>query len=547
MKIDEGLYKAYLEEMNALENFRIAYASMHPGLPLDREDPDVRRLIEAMALFSARSRLAGARNISATGRRIFQQFFPYLLAPLPSMAMLQVVPTGQFVEPAFLPKGAEFILSLESGGGAIFQTTSDLRILPITLTQVGMLNLPQRGYRVFLRFSASFPRNEEIETLRLFINHLSNYESSQMVLFNLRRHLKRASVIFDEKPAATSSGNPCEISFGRSDDTEDFGHPLQRQREFFHFPWKETFLNFRIPKSSRNWSEFSILLDLGPGWPKKLMLNRDIFQLFTVPIVNLRKSMAQPILCDGTQERHPICHPDRDNGFDVHSVLGVYEVTPEGMAFVKPGILSGYAPSFETEEQRDSKGRKKQYLYLHFPKAFEKARTIAVEALWLQPWFSERISDGFKPTPFSRRMVGLKYELPVGPVPHAESLLQDTIEGFLHFLTLMNRETLGRDELLDVFQVIGIMRQKQFRELCELLADVRIEKSPLQNTRLTGVLKYRYLLRFHDYDPSREPMMEIFLEKLEIILNAWISGAKIEVQKENTESGSGSSLAKDEQ
>ena len=165
--------------------------------------------------------------------------------------------------------------------------------------------------------------------------------------------------------------------------------------------------------------------------------------------------MAQPVICDGTQERYTIRHPDMDYGFEVHSVQGVYEVTKEGMAFVKPGILSGSAPSYETEEQTDNQGRKHHYLHLHFPEAFEKSRTIATEALWFQPWFTERISERLTVTPYSRRMVGLKWDLLVNPMPHAENLFQDSLEGFLHFLTLTNRETLGRDDLMDILQVMG--------------------------------------------------------------------------------------------
>jgi len=531
MKIDEGLYKTFLEEMNALENFRIAYASLHPGVPLDREDPDVRRLIEAMALFSARTRLAGSRNISATSRRIFQQFFPYLLAPIPSMAILQAQPTRQFVEPVLFPKGSEIIFSPESGGGAIFRTLSDLRILPITLTRFSMLLLDS-GFRIALRFSASFPRSEEIDRLSFCINHLNNYESSQMVLFNLKRHLKRASVVFDEKATEKSSGIPCDVSFGMPLDGDDHAHPLHKERVFFHFPWQEVFLNVKVPRASRSWSDFTILLDLDSGWPRKLVLNQDVFQLFAIPIVNLRQGMAQPILCDGTQERYTIHHPDMDYGFEVHSVQGVYEVGKEGMTFVKPGILSGSAPSYETEEQTDGRGRKQHYLYLHFPQAFEKSRTIATEALWFQPWFTKKISERLTVNPYSRRTVGLKWDLLVKPIPHAENLFQDSVEGFLHFLTLTNRETLGRDDLLDILQVMGVMRQKQFQALSELLVDVRIEKSPMRDTQFSGLLKHRYILYFREYDPSREPLMEIFLTQVENILNAWISGAKIEVLKE---------------
>jgi len=544
MRIDESLYKTFLEEMTALENFRIAYASLHPGVPLDREDPDVRRLIEAMALFSARTRLAGSRNISATSRRIFQQFFPYLLAPIPSMAILQAVPTGQFVEPVIFPKGSEVILSPESGGGAVFRTMGDLRILPVSLSKFSML-LQDKGFRIALRFSASFARSEEIGRLSFGINHLNNYESSQMVLFNLKRHLKRASVVFDEKATEKSSGIPCDVSFGMPLDGDDHAHPLHKERVFFHFPWQEVFLNVQVPKISTNWSDFTILLDLDAGWPRKLVLNQDVFQVFAIPIANLRQGMAQPIMCDGTQERYTIRHPDKDYGFDVHSVQGVYEVAKEGMAFIKPGILSGSAPSYETEEERDNQGRKYHFLHLHYPGAFEKSRTIATEVLWFQPWFTEKVSERLMVTPYSRRTIGLKWNLLVNPTPHAENLFQDSIEGFLHFLTLTNRETLGRDDLMDILQVMGISRQKQLQALSELLVDVRIEKSPLRDSRFSGQLKHRYILRFREYDPNRESMMEVFLSQVENVLNAWISGAKIEVVKEVAGSSPGFSQTKE--
>lgn len=544
MKIDEVLYKTFLEEMSALENFRIAYASLHPGVPLDREDPDVRRLIEAMALFSARTRLAGSRNIYATRRRIFQQFFPHLLAPLPSMGILQAVPTRQFVEPVIFPKGTEFVLSPESGGGAIFRTLTDLRILPITITKVSML-LQDRGFRIALRFGASFARSEEIGRLSFCINHLNNYESSQTMLFHLKHHLRRASVIFDEKADENSSGAPCDVSFGMPQDEINLEHPLQRERSFFHFPWQEVFLNVEVPRISRKWTDFTIMLDLDSGWPRKLVLNQDVFQLFAIPIINLRQGMAQPITFDGTQERYTIRHPDRDYGFELHSVQGVYEATKEGMAFIKPGILSESSPSYETDDQTDNQGRKHHYLHLHFPKAFEKSKTILTEALWFQPWLTERISERLTVTPYSRRTTGLKWDLLVTPIPHTENLFLDNSEGLLHFLTLTNRETLDRDTLMDILQTMGVIRQKQFQALCELLVDVRIEKSLMPETQFSGLLKHRYILCFRDYDPSLEPMMEIFLAQVESILNAWISGAMVEVQKDIAGSKPGLSQLKE--
>ena len=98
MKPDDSLYKAFLEHMHELENFCMSYAAMHPTIPLDRDDPDVRRLTEAMAYFAARTHMAGIRNIADFRRRIFQQFFPYLLTPLPAMGLARARLTGQFTE-----------------------------------------------------------------------------------------------------------------------------------------------------------------------------------------------------------------------------------------------------------------------------------------------------------------------------------------------------------------------------------------------------------------------------------------------------------------
>ena len=73
----------FLSELDALERFRRAFLERHPRLPLDREDPDVRRLIESMAFFSVQTRQATLRNLRSTWRRLFAGFFDFLLEPVP--------------------------------------------------------------------------------------------------------------------------------------------------------------------------------------------------------------------------------------------------------------------------------------------------------------------------------------------------------------------------------------------------------------------------------------------------------------------------------
>ena len=56
-----------------------------------REDPDVRRLIESMAFFTARTRLSSIRNIQNTRRRLFEQYFSFLLHPVPPQQYYNVI------------------------------------------------------------------------------------------------------------------------------------------------------------------------------------------------------------------------------------------------------------------------------------------------------------------------------------------------------------------------------------------------------------------------------------------------------------------------
>jgi type VI secretion system protein ImpG len=83
------LEKHLVAELKTLEDFRLRHGQRHPHGRVEREDPDVRRMIEAMGFFSVRTRLATMRNLQATWRRLFGTYFGYLLDPLPSKMLVQ--------------------------------------------------------------------------------------------------------------------------------------------------------------------------------------------------------------------------------------------------------------------------------------------------------------------------------------------------------------------------------------------------------------------------------------------------------------------------
>jgi type VI secretion system protein ImpG len=536
--MDDSLYKVFLEHMHDLENFRMAYAAMHPATPLDREDPDVKRLTEALAYFAARTQVAGIRNITGFRRRIFQQFFPYLLTPLPAMGIIQANLTGLFSEPVLLPKNTEIAVASETKGTALFRTLHDLRILPISLIGLKMLLLPDKGFRVLLIFQATYARNDDIGQLRFHINHLNDFQASLRILHGLKKHLKRAAVVFEENATEESRGDSCEVSFGAPQDKEEedeWPHPLQKERSFFHFPHQDLFITVHLSSQPRNWNRFTICLDLDSGWPRNMVLNEDVFQLFAVPIANLNRGMAQPILCDGTRERYSIRHPEPEYNFELHSVAGVYKIEDNGMVPMRAGILSGGSGSYEIEESTDKAGGRRYWLSLHFPEAFEQPKTITTDAFWLQPWFSEALRERLQATTFSRHIIGVKWDLLGEIVPHADNTFQQELEGFLHLLTLKNKSTLTTDDLLGLLNTLESVRRGPFQRACDLLTDIKVEETLLGKNTAPGMLKLVYCLRFENFDPGFSPLVETFVDHLGRILDSWISEATVEARMEVSE------------
>ena len=72
----------------------------------------LQRMVEALAVFSARSRMAGVRSVERHSLRMFEQHFPYLLSPVPAMTMLRAVAGPRFVDASDLPEDTEVVIEV---------------------------------------------------------------------------------------------------------------------------------------------------------------------------------------------------------------------------------------------------------------------------------------------------------------------------------------------------------------------------------------------------------------------------------------------------
>src|SRR6185295_138842 len=100
------LTSLFLEELSALDRFAAAREAENRHQPT-REDPDVRRILEALAFFSARTRAAAAGSTRAAVRRIAGGTLDDLLPVAPASILVAATPGDQLPEPVTVPAGTQ--------------------------------------------------------------------------------------------------------------------------------------------------------------------------------------------------------------------------------------------------------------------------------------------------------------------------------------------------------------------------------------------------------------------------------------------------------
>ncbi len=530
------LEKAFLAELEALEKFRISYTGIYPNTPLTREDPDIRRLVEALAMFTARTRIAAERNIDQSMLRIFRQHFSYLLDPVPAMMMLSATPTARYVDATELPEGTEVYLiergtKLTEARAFRVRTRARLRILPIQLEALEVLRTRARTYRIQLRFTAAFRRNDELSELNLYVNHLDDLASSISVLHAIKTHLRSASVVFeDSRITEETKGQPCEVYYGPPEgpraDLDRSEHPLARVRSFMHCPWQELYLNVKGIRPPRNWQNFTVILDMKDTWPPELRLTPDSFYLHVVPAVNQRQDMAKPIETNGTKERYSLRHPDEGSHFVLQRLLGVYLMSKEGLEPLQPGVLGAKQDSWElVTEGRDEDRR--AWLALNLPDAFEEPARVAVDAVWHQPSLHGLRADELVVKLADRFVDGVEWA-PCGSLSApSDSELTEDRDGLLRLLSIKNQRFLDTEGLVYLAAALGATQQPQFDRIISALSSVTMTPRPF--AKKSHGFKYVYELSFDELDESVLPRLDLLCRRLLDALAAWTIDEVVEL------------------
>lgn len=535
----ERIYQDYLGELDGLERFRQRFQERNPAVPLDREDPDVRRLIEAMAYFSVRTRHATMQNLRSAWRRLFSGFFDFLLEPVPASAMIQALPSEKMTEAVTLPRGTEVRLTpprdseSDKDGVGVFRLQRDLRVLPIFLERSEVLPREEGGYRLILGFRSRDLREDPVDVLSLYVNHLDEYRSSLAVFHELRTHLEQVSVVYNVTAKADSAGDTCEVSFTRAppapDDAGQYAHPFQRMRSFFQLPEQQLFVHVKVPPSQKDWERFSLCFDLDADWKVGRTHRPDFFVPFVAPVVNLKAEPAQAISADGTRSEFPIRGMSAGREFVLHSVMGVYEMGKKGLKPLRPAFLPGDSTSYEIEETIDERLRAHQSLIVRMPKALTEPQKILVEALWYQPLFAPRATGRIAVSLPGKHIEGLRWQVQGSVRPHEESPLRDDVAALTQILAWKTKPTLNRDEVVALMAHLGTPAGSPFARVMPWLRQLTVSTLPDGALRGSGI-QHQYEVLLEPFDPSFDPLVVSFLDQVRELLDVWNNEAMVELR-----------------
>lgn len=533
----KSLFPLYLEELQALSDFVSSYhvTNNQSGLNsgINSEDPDVLRLLESLAFFSARTHDAAMRNIIDNRRRLLYELFPFFLSELPDIGILKATVTGGLTQPEVLDKELRFELTTSDERSYHFQTNHRLYIAPIRISEVRGLPSNRGGTRLYIDIKALHPLQRFPDELQLYLDYTGDLFGSFRLRGYLQDNILSAKLLLNPPRDYIEDDEREWIdlplpSFGLRPYTledDDHLHPIENERLFFREPRVELFWRFDTREVHLPCHRMRLLIQLDASPPKGMSLNKDVFHLFCVPAVNMKRDYAAPIVVDGMESAYPLMSGAAGKGFVLFKTLGVYQLLPHGMAPLIPGVISDVDGSYEVDMGDVLATVRKPMLYVKFPSAFADPRTVVVDGLWLQPDYQANRELGCSIRPFSRVMDGVEWEwMSIPPARYRPAFSREDQGGdaggmHIDILAITHKRYLNFADFKVVMQAIGPLDHGPFSNFYHAFITVRHELRSIQGEQVTaGYIVYYMTFDWGKVD-RHSMLFRVFIEHIEATMN----------------------------
>ena len=310
---------AFRARLKLLEELALEFALANPGLaPLldgKKTDPDVERLLETVAFQNAMLHRKLDQDFPDLVHSLTQLTLPHYLRPIPAATIIGFSSNTASGQTVTIPAGTRFDSMPVNGTTCRFETSSDLEIQPLELTDASLYPQSGRGaeIRLSLRLQGLPLSRWRPQTVRLFLSDESAFAIEIYLL--LCRHVTGIVLTPTQRGAAVTLPADCLTPAGFAEKEKLFPYPAHAfpgyrlLQEYFAAPAK--FLFFDLGGWEK-WQErgdgmqFTISLQLDRLPSNLPRVKRESFALHAVPAVNLFRHDADPISADHRAGLYPI-------------------------------------------------------------------------------------------------------------------------------------------------------------------------------------------------------------------------------------------------
>ncbi|KEY58907.1 type VI secretion system baseplate subunit TssF [Serratia sp. DD3] len=331
-------------EMRYLREAAKEFAEAHPdraaALDLDRAgvpDPYVERLFEGFAFSMGRLREKLDDDLPELTEGLVSLLWPHYLRTIPSLSVVEMAPpAGNMKMSETVPAGFE-ILSQPVGPKKTqcrYRTTQDLTLQPVSLSKVELLTEPDGRSAIRLRFVCSDLTDwttVDLSQLRFYLNGDAPLTCALHLALTKRQASMSLSFFYHQGRVAEPqplAGHFSPGGFAEDDrlwpkgDTAFSGYQLLLEyftfREKFMFVYLNGLEKVTFPE---NITGFDIDIVLSELWDHQLPISTHHLRLHCVPVINLFKVEADPLIINGLESEY-LLRPRRlqDGHTEIYSV-----------------------------------------------------------------------------------------------------------------------------------------------------------------------------------------------------------------------------------
>ena len=387
--MDENFLGYYNSELVFLRELGAEFAQRYPKvagrlqLEADKcEDPHVERLLEGVALLSARVRQKIDDEYPEIVEALLGILYPHFLRPLPSMAIAQMLPpenAANLVAGHVVERGTQVASPPVAGSPCLFRTTYPVTIWPIEVESARLQHdrvvLPGKPpeavglIQIRLRCQAGMTFDQlQLDRLRFYLD--GEPPIVHAIYLALMNHgcgivARPVGAAGSDRGVPLPKGAIRPVGFEPDEGMIPYpsrsfpGYRLLQ--EYFAFP--EKFLFFDVTGLARlagpEWGDAIDLFFFLERSPRsEISVDADNFRLGCTPVVNLFHRVCEPISVTHTKAEYPIV-PDVHRSlatevYEIESVTGVGAYLDEPVA---------YEPFYAIRHGSESPSAKKPYWY----------------------------------------------------------------------------------------------------------------------------------------------------------------------------------------